>query len=288
METPDEIVKSVTRLVSLPEIYLRLQELVNKPDASLRDFASVVEKDPAITTRVLSIANSSFYGFPTKIDTVSRAVNIMGIAQLHDLILATSVMASFKGISADIVDMAAYWRRSILCGLVAKALAEKCRILDTERVFLEGLLHDIGHLVLYLARFDSAREVMETARAQSEPVYLIERLLLGFDYGELGAALMRAWKLPIGLQEAAAFHIEPSKAQHFPLSAAIVHLAWRIALTDETAEPTAPIPPVDSHALQLTGLKEENVDAVLPQSRQSLQETLSLFMPSSMRRLHSA
>lgn len=284
METPDELVKKVTHLVSLPEIYWRIQELVNKSNASLKEFAAVVEKDPGTTAKVLGIANSAFYGFPTRIDTISRAVNIMGIAQLHDLILATSVIRTFHGIPGDVIDMPSYWRESIHCALVAKGLAEKCRILDTERVFVQGLLRDIGHLVLYLILPERMREVLELAQERSEPVHLVERRVLGFDYGEVGGALMRAWKLPISLQETATFHIEPSKAKEFPLETAIIHLAWLSTLADEGAEKPAFKPSEDPHARQLTGLTRPDVEEVLAQAQQSLLENLSLFVPASSNR----
>lgn len=284
MEMRDELVKKVTHLVSLPEIYWRIQELVNKPNASLKEFAAIVEKDPGTTAKVLGIANSAFYGFPTRIDTVSRAVNIMGIAQLHDLILATSVIRTFHGIPSELVDMPTYWQHSIYCALVAKGLAEKCRILDTERVFVQGLLRDIGHLVLYLMLPERMREVLELAQQRSEPVHLVERSVLGFDYGEVGGALMRAWKLPISLQETATFHIEPSKAQEYPLETALIHLAWLFALADETADKPATRPPEDPKAWQLTELTRPDVEAVLTQAQQSLQESLNLFMPASGKR----
>ena len=279
MRTPDELVTHIKTLLSFPEVFLQLQELIDKPTTTLNQCAAVVEKDPGITAKVLGLANGAFYGSRTRVETLTRAVNILGMTQLHDLVLAASATRMFRTVAKHVPHMGQYWRQSVLCGLLAKTLAEKCLIQDAERIFLQGLLHDVGHLVLYMVMPNQIRQVMEAAKTEAEPQFVSERRLLGFDYGEVGEALMRAWRLPLSVQETVRFHIEPCLAKEFILESALIHLAWVqvLAATHQDQNPGM-IPAVDSVVWDLTALTAEDVQESLAIAQQLLQETLDIFI----------
>ena len=128
---------------------MRAIDLINDPDASAAEIGDVISEDPALTARLLKIVNSAFYGFPSRIETVSRAITIVGTLELLDLILAASVVKAFSGIPSELVDMDQFWEHSLYTGVTARVLAGRHRAPDTERYFVAGLLHDIGALVLY-------------------------------------------------------------------------------------------------------------------------------------------
>ena len=149
MPLASELVQSCTTVFTLPEIYIRVRDVVDDPDSTMDDLAEVLKMDPAISARLLRIVNSPLYGFPKQIDTISRAVNIVGMQAINDLVTATTVGRTFSGMPIQLMDVPMFWRKSVLCALLAGKIATSCGLDDSERFFIEGLLRDIGHLLLY-------------------------------------------------------------------------------------------------------------------------------------------
>ncbi|NKB35808.1 MAG: HDOD domain-containing protein [Gammaproteobacteria bacterium] len=280
MSTVNQLVDDVGELVSLPEVYIKIQQLYADHDASMGDFERVVSTDPALCAKVLKIGNSAFFGFATKIDSVSRALMIMGTAQLHDLVLASSAISAFDGISNNLIDMKTFWRRSIQCGVLARLLGSQCNILDTDRLFLVGLLHDIGHLVMYSQLPEQAKQTLERSREEHRPAYLLEREIIGFDYAEVSCALMRNWSLADTIINPLENHLTPGRASLYELETSIIHIANSLAIKDELGEQAGTqVPPIVPVAWQTTGLTLEIVQAVESESRQHVEEAVSLFIP---------
>ena len=117
---PHDLLKGYVEISSLPSVYTRLNEAVNSPRASMSDIARIISEDAGLTVRLLRIVNSAFYGFPAKVESISRAATILGTHELRALALATSVTTMFKGIPADLVNMDSFWRHSIACGVTAR------------------------------------------------------------------------------------------------------------------------------------------------------------------------
>lgn len=227
--TPQQLVQDVEHLFSLPDVAIRINELIDQPDTSIKDLVEVVQLDAGISTTVLRLANSAWYGLPSKVDSISRAITLIGMKALRDLVLSTSVITTFKGISAEFVDMMDFWDNSVTCGVVSRNLALKCGVRESERMFLAGLLHKVGRLVFYASRPVQYRQVLQEKDYGEAAVIEAERAVFGFTYAELGAALMRAWRLPESLDELIAHQLRPGEAPHYPREAAIVHVAADIA-----------------------------------------------------------
>jgi len=158
----EKIIHDVAPLVSLPAVCVRLNEMVDDPACSAEDMGRVINQDAALTARLLRIANSPMYGFTTKIDTVSRAVTVLGTKQVRDISLATAAVKTFQGIPNTLVSMQSFWEHSIYCALCARTLAMDCLRRQREAVFVAGLLHDIGELVLYNRAPDLSRKALES------------------------------------------------------------------------------------------------------------------------------
>lgn len=229
--TPQQLINDNLTLVSLPEIVIRLNEMVDDPKCTAADIANTLGQDVALTGRLLKIVNSPFYGFPSKIDTISMAVTILGNQQLRDLVLSTSVITRFQKIPMDIVNMDTFWRHSISCATAAKVLATHLRVNNQERFFVAGLLHDIGKLIMYITLPDPSRQVIELGRDTSIDPKTLETSVFGFDHAELGAELLRTWQLPDSLITATAYHHNPSEAENYQKEVAVVHLANALANT---------------------------------------------------------
>ena len=149
MPTALEIVTDIDRLASMPAVYHRVKQVIDDPNGSMGRLAEAMATDPAMTARILRIVNSPYYGYPGHIDTISRALSILGMQQVHDLVLAWAISATFVGIRPALMSMDSYWRNSVARAVAARQLAKRARFVNTERLFVEGLLSNIGHLVMY-------------------------------------------------------------------------------------------------------------------------------------------
>ena len=221
------------KLVALPDVYLRLKNILDDPDFTMAEVAVVISQDPATTLRLLRMVNSSLYGFKGKIETVSRAITLLGTRQVHDLVLATSVAQIFKGLSPDLMNMRKFWQRSVYCAVTSRMLAGLVIGCDKERLFVAGLLRDIGHLFMFQAIPDLSEQALLAAREVGESQHKIERTIIGFDYAKVGAEVLRTWSLPESLWMITMFHVEPEKAEKYPVETALVHLGSLLAQAEE-------------------------------------------------------
>lgn len=278
LPNPHELVSSVVNLVSLPEVYLRAKALLEDADASLTDVAKVIAQDPALTARLLKIANSALFGSVARIETVSRAITLLGTQQIHDLLLATSVTKAFAGIKPATMHMEQFWRNSMHCGVLSRLLAARCNVLDSERLFVAGLLRDIGHLIIYQKLPALAAQALERARGEGIELFRVERDVMGFDYAQVGTILMQTWRLPASLQEAVHYHPEPAKARDFPLETAIVHIASRLVDTHWTGDKVLEQGAIHPVAWQHTGLSIADLPAVKDEAEQQLAAAVTLFL----------
>lgn len=229
MGTPDQLIKENTSISSLPETFLMINETIRDPDSSFDDLARVIGHDTSLTARLLRIVNSSFYGFPQQVETLTHALSIVGTEQLYDLALATTVLTQFKGIRKEWLDMNAFWRHSVGCGIAARVIAQHCRQLNTERYFLSGVLHDVGRLILLENYPDLIVSCLDQSIGDGPLLVDLEQKVLGFHHGDIGAALCRAWNLPPLLEEVIACHHHPATASVFPKETGILYLGNLIA-----------------------------------------------------------
>jgi HD-like signal output (HDOD) protein len=279
--TARELVAGVTDLLSFSTVYFRVNELLQDPRSSAQDLGVVISHEPGLATRLLKIVNSAYYGFPGKIDTLSRAVTIVGIRELEALVLATVAVDAFNRISTELVDMSTFWHHSVYCGLVARLLAGRCGVLHTERLFVAGLLHDVGQLVIYHQIPEQARQALAAAEPSDNGLYRAEQDLLGFTHGDVAAELFEIWGLPASIKEAAAFHHEPGRAKEFPLETALVHLANSAANSVEPGRNILDCRPMrDAQAWQSTGLSEDDLERALADAKDQFLDVIRIISPS--------
>lgn len=283
-----ELVRGAGELVTLPDVFIRINQLVESPDSTTTDIAQAVSQDPAFTVRLLRVANSPFYGFSSTIDTVSRAVSVIGTSQIRNLALSTAVANSFAGLSNTLVSMDNFWRHSLYCGLAARKLAKLAGKCDAEAVFTAGLLHDIGELVIFNRLPEQARDcllrVLDSADELS--MYQAEQEIMGFDHAQVGGELARQWKLPPMLEECIAYHHDIKSAQRYPREAALVHIANILALMAEikSLDP-ADVAPVDTLAWGIAGLNEAGViETVVTETQAEIAEAEKLFFGQALSR----
>lgn len=288
--SPKEMVAGAIEIASLPEVFLRVNEMIDSPRYSAADISTVISSDPGLTARLLKIVNSAFYSFPSQIDSISRAITIIGTRELRDLILATSVVRVFKGIPNDLVTMDDFWRHSICCGLAARALATKRGERLVERFFVAGLLHDIGSLLIYRKIPELAREALLRCQHNDTPLYRVEQDIMGFDHAAVGGEILRKWKLPEHLQEAVEFHHTPSRAERFPRDTALIHIADVVADAMQYGNSGDPrVPPMDADAWRFAELNDDIIASVMDDVEKQFSASLELIRaepPNVVAKIH--
>lgn len=278
--TPQELVTGFFHLTSLPEVFIRLNKAMAEPGYTAVDIGNIITHDPALSVRLLKIVNSPFYGFHTRIDTISRAVAVIGSSDLQDIILATYVTRLFDGISSDLVDMETFWRHSIYCGVIARLLAQQQRLANKERYFLCGLLHEVGSLLIYQKLPELAREALLRASSHGANLSQSEYEVLGFSHAEVGATLLRAWQLPASLISAVEHHHAPENADEFMEAAMITYLANAIANNNEQGKHAGgQNPTLDSLVNRLSGLSMEVIEGIIQTATVQFDEARRFVMP---------
>lgn len=259
------LVRSVKNISSLPTIYVKVNELINDPTSCAADLGRVVEKDQALTSKLLRLANSAFYSFPGRIETITRAITIIGFKQLKDLVLAISVREAFNEFGKDSpVNMKNFWQHSIGCGIASRVLAVYRGELIAESFFIAGLLHDFGRLILLEIYPKKFKEVHETAKKENLSVEEVEQTIFGFTHADVGAELVKAWNLSEALSEAIAYHHVPSLSTNYPELTATVHLANIITHVLQLGfSGDLFVPPLDRDAWKITGLKSSMLEPAI-------------------------
>jgi putative nucleotidyltransferase with HDIG domain len=286
METnPDvvRLVQGVGGLVTLPDVFVRINQLVEDPDSNLSDIAKAVSQDPSFTVRLLGVANSPFYGFSSTIDTVSKAVSVIGTSQIRNLALSMSVARTFSGLPNNLVSMDNFWHHSLYCALTARILARQARKCDPEALFTAGLLHDIGELIIFNRRPEQAKESLLRVLDEMDdlPVYRAEQEVIGFDHGQVGGELARQWHLPPLLEECIAFHHAIGEAKRYPREVALVHLANILAqMAELDTLDCDDVSAIDPRAWALTGLDESIIEPVVREAQAEITEAEKLFIGS--------
>ncbi len=212
------------QLVSFPDIYFQIMEVLNDPGSTASHVAEVVGRDSSLTMKLLRLVNSPFYGFPSKVDSITRAVALVGSNELSMLALGISVVQYFEHVPPELMDMRHFWMHSIACGVFARILASHKPGLSEERFFLGGLIHDVGRLVILKCAPESAAASLLLTRDKPCMLYEAEQAVLGFDHSEVASRLMRLWQFPETLEDMVAFHHNPAAATSV-LDAAIIHIA---------------------------------------------------------------
>lgn len=226
-ESMDQVMESV-KLPSLPVIIDRLNEAVNHPAGTSTHIADIISKDANLTIQLLKLVNSPFYAFPDKINSIARAVTIVGSRQLSLMAMGTKAVESFRDIPQDFISMAPFWKHSIAVGIIARILAGYKNHRDTENYFLAGLLHDVGRLVIYRNFPHHAVEIISRAVTEQHVLRRMEREILGIDHAALGGRLIKKWRLSHLFEAAAGHHHHPMDSKD-PAFASIIHMADIIA-----------------------------------------------------------
>lgn len=191
------IVKKVSALPTLPAIHQALSRIIENPRSTMSEVVDAVSSDKSTVSRVLRLVNSAAFGLNSRVETVSQAVVLIGMKELRNLVMATTVMAFFKESDPSLpMTPERLWEHSVGVGLATRLLGTEIGVPETECLYVGGLLHDIGKLFFLTQLTGAYQQVMIQARDEQIPLVKAERNLLGTDHAEIGASLAEHWHLP--------------------------------------------------------------------------------------------
>jgi len=207
-----EVIDDVTHIATLPEITVKIVELVECPRSTAADLHAVISNDPALSARVLKVVNSAFYGLPGQIGSINRAIVLLGLNAVKNIAIAASLAKLFRGgrlcptfAARDL------WEHSLGVAAGTKLLAERIELPLADEAFLSGLIHDIGLMVLMQVRRPKLVQVLEKVENESIPFREAELQVIGATHEQFGKALCEKWKFPASLARVAGHHHEPTR-----------------------------------------------------------------------------
>lgn len=215
-----------SELSSLPEIYIRVSELMENENSTSEQIGEVVETDPALTARILKMVNSAFYGFQHEISTISQSIFILGRDRLRQILIGTVLGGVFGNMNNRVFSMNDFWYESVKTALLARQLCSESDIkYQSETLFTAGLLHKIGRLIMVERMPVESLLVQNAIDVDDEDIFQAERRNFGFTHCELGAAFISKWGLPQILSDIAQYYEDPEQAQEFTEEVRLIHLA---------------------------------------------------------------
>ena len=199
----------VTEISSLPEITTRIVEVVEDPKSTAQDMHDIVKHDPALAAKILKVVNSAFYGLPSQIASLDRAIVMLGLSAVKNIALAASLSRLFR--PGEITGRFAardLWTHCVAVGVCARMIAQP-GLGQVEEAFVAGLVHDMGLLIEFQLFAEKLKSVVERCEAEPQDYCAVEREIIGADHQMFGAAIAAKWKFPPGLRCAISHHHRP-------------------------------------------------------------------------------
>lgn len=263
----------------LPDAVLQIKRLIDDEASDMDDIARVITYDPALTIQILKIANSALYKFPSKIDSVAKAIQVIGTNSVYDLVIACSICRTFGEINPDIINLEQFWENSVYCALLSKFFSEKLGLKEPERMFVSGLLHNIGELVM--VQFNPALAKQCAQFNESQTPLELQLKYIESTYADIGATLTEMWGIPANITV-------PIKRIHHSLTAPrstedrIIQLSYILALDNSHPEFYAGNANLELEMYEALGLDTADLDGALNYVGMQSLGVLAMFNPAAV------
>jgi putative nucleotidyltransferase with HDIG domain len=225
----DRIKQKLRDIPSLPEVVSRVMELVQDPKSSAAQLSKVISHDPGLTSRVLRLVNSAYYGFPKQISSIQHAIMILGFTTMRGLVLSSSIFKIFAPKTDGIIflDYKKFWKHSLMTAIASKEIAKFLYFQQDDDIFSAAILHDIGKIILDQYDHENYVNVLKTPLKdrQMEHVIPFEEEFCGVNHCDIGYMVAEAWNLPESIANVVKFHHAPLNAGKFMFLTSIVYIA---------------------------------------------------------------
>lgn len=281
----EKVVSNIKNILTFPGACIQLIDMLESDQCDAKELANIVALDPGLAGQLLRYANSPVFGYSKRVDTIERAIIVIGIKSLSDVLIAMSMLQTFSRPSGHELLSRILWRHSVMTACVAKVLASRCHVLHKERLFVAGLLHDLGLMAMvHNIPDDMDVHFAHQVKDESSIVHMIDSYM-NCSHSEVGALLMEHWLLPEALKDVSQYHHTPHIAKSHNLEICIIHLADKIAdfIDDrEREDPNAPLSEslggIDQYVWDVTGLGASELDDVVGIAISDFVANESLFM----------
>ena len=230
-----EILAKVKSFPTMPGAGAKMLALLEEPDTAVSEIEAILRYDPGLTANVLRLANSAYFGLPSKIGSLKQAVILLGLKRLTQLVVASCVSAVMdKVVPGYDLPPGDLWRHSVAVSIAAEALVKDKKRVGTEDVFTPALLHDVGKLVLG-AFVKEELEAIQSIAAKGVPFVVAENMILGTDHAEIGASILAHWDLPPDVINAVRWHHDPDSPDTCNIQMDVVYLANLLCQISDTS-----------------------------------------------------
>ncbi|MCC7212835.1 MAG: HDOD domain-containing protein [Candidatus Brocadia sp.] len=221
------LISKINSIPTLPTVACQVIEITADPNSSADDLAKVVTPDISLTTKLLKMANSPFFGAIRRVTSLQHAITVLGFKEVRNLIISAVIFESFmKAEKMGNYDIGKFWKHSFVCGLAAKVIAADLKKASNE-FFVAGLIHDIGKLVIYITSPHDFLKLVETAKhlKLKFKAFEVEKEIVGMTHDEVGMRLLKKWLFPESLLTAIGFHHRLQETDKRSLLPVVVHIA---------------------------------------------------------------
>lgn len=221
----EKLARSIKSIPTLPEVYCKVSDMLENPKVSASAVAEVISRDPSLTAKLLKMVNSAFYGLPQQVSTLTHALVLMGFSTVKSLILTMGLTDIFKPSRNENFSRADFWAHCFGTGMMAKSIALRLRLNNVEEIFIQGLLHDIGKIIIDKYASNKFDEIIEYTENNDCLIVESEEKILGFTHAEVGAITAKAWNLPENICNSIHYHHQPLSDENSSKESAVIHLA---------------------------------------------------------------
>jgi diguanylate cyclase (GGDEF)-like protein len=262
MVTLQNFLNEKIKLPSPPVIALKILDAVRQDDDSFNELAEIIKSDPALTARILKLANSSFYRLPHQVNSLAQATALIGIQALKNIALSFLIIEGFQGAPQGSFNLDLFWRRAVSCAVGSEILAENAGLKDRD-IFISSLLQDIGVLIMFLADATAYTEVIDNKRINGKSTSEAEKEHFGFDHTEVGYHLLKTWKLPDTICKPIRYHHSQNPEKLYLNSARLLTLADKISSIYHGTQCNKKLIQVHQDLNTTYGLQSEQVDDII-------------------------
>jgi len=280
LSKPADYSRRAVELFSVPEVATKIKRLSDSGKASIQEIANIVLLDPGLAAQILKLANSAIYRFSKKIETIDKAIQIIGVRAVYEYALVFSVFNMLKDEHSKHIDVARFWRQSVRCSLLGKELATLCGEKDVQRIVSFGLLHNVGELAVLRVTpnlLSACNQLDKNTNAKNSQIQT-----LGFTFADISASLLQRWMLPDSIvSNVAGQHHEDRPS--FNMETRIMQLAYQVTMVLTYPNIYQFDMHVPSFLYQCLDLRAEQIIELLATVEKESNETLGLFLSDSNR-----
>lgn len=269
--------KENIKLPALPTIYTEINDAIQNPNCSGKDIADIVSKDTSLSARLLKIINSAYYGLSRKVESLTYAAVALGTTQISTLAIGITVIDYFKGIPNQTISMQSFWKHSVACAICSRILASHIKGTNPDRLFIGGLLHDIGRLLLLSYFPEEYSWVIQTSRSKDCSIFKTEPEIFSLTHAELGSLIAGSWNFSENITNMIHCHHDIFSEAPNP-EIAIIHFSdWLVHALEIGSSGEFSVPELSMPAWQSLALSESVLETIIKQIDRQVAEAISFF-----------